>query len=71
MTDGIKLEDCALLFVVEDEVFIILLKAIQTPNCVDGWHASVLLSCQDWPFWVWNFCHKLTMQVLGLLQDVT
>jgi len=47
MTDGIKLEDCALLFVVEDEVFIILLKAIQTPNCVDGWHASVLLSCQD------------------------
>jgi len=47
MTDGIKLEDCSLLFVMEDEVFFILLKAIQPPNCVGGWSASVLLSCQD------------------------
>jgi hypothetical protein len=47
MTDGIKLEDCALLFVVEDEVFFLLLKPIQLPNCVGGWSAPVLLSCQD------------------------
>ena len=65
------LEDCALLFVVEDEVFFILLKVIQPPNCVGGWGASVLLNCQDWSFWVWNFCHPvLTMQALRLLHGV-
>lgn len=47
MTDGVELEDCAILFVVEDEVFVILLEAIRPLNCVGGWSASVLLSCQD------------------------
>ena len=47
MTDGIKLKDCALLFVVEDEVFFILLTVIQPPNCVGGWGVAVLLDCQD------------------------
>jgi len=47
MTDGIKLEDFALLFVVEYEVFFILLKVIHPRNCVGGWGASVLLNCQD------------------------
>jgi hypothetical protein len=37
MTAGINLEDCVLLFVVEDEVFFILLKVIQPLNCVGGW----------------------------------
>jgi len=70
MTDGIKLEYCSLLCVVEEEVFFFLLKAIQPPNCV-GWSASVMLRCQDWSYWVWNFCHhELSVKILGLLQDV-
>ena len=47
------------LFVVKDEVFFILLKVIQPLNCVGGWGAAALMSCQDWFFWVWNFCHHV------------
>jgi hypothetical protein len=35
------------LFVVEDEVFFILLEVIQTLNYVSGWGVADSLNCQD------------------------